>query len=231
MVRARGRIPLRTFAEELLEDEDRKVNVYDGRLSTPSLRGRRADSYLSQLTSALAAGFAPYARNELGVSSNLPYLVLNEEVFRQWRSDGGGRLGSEPAGVADDLTEALVLQPSLRTLVAHGAHDLVTPYFTSAYLMDQLVTDPETRKRVAVKLYPGGHMFYTARRQLGAVHGRRRGVRSGAHPCCRAWWLSKVAACYATEFWHYQDVKFRPAACKADFTFAPFWRRPSPQKP
>ena len=47
----------------------------------------------------------------------------------------------------------------MRAVIAHGATDLVTPYFESQLILQQLPTfgDPD-RLRLAV--HPGGHMFY-----------------------------------------------------------------------
>ena len=45
-------------------------------------------------------------------------------------------------------------------LIAHGYADLVTPYFRTRLLLDQMPTiGPEDRLRLAV--YGGGHMFYS----------------------------------------------------------------------
>ena len=44
-------------------------------------------------------------------------------------------------------------------LVAHGFTDLVTPYFASQVLLNQLPDfGPD---RVSLAVYPGGHMFYS----------------------------------------------------------------------
>ena len=48
----------------------------------------------------------------------------------------------------------------MRVLVAHGFTDLVTPYFASKLLLDQL-PDLGPQKRVALSVYEGGHMFYS----------------------------------------------------------------------
>jgi carboxypeptidase C (cathepsin A) len=48
----------------------------------------------------------------------------------------------------------------LRVLVVHGLSDLVTPYFQSRLILDQL---PPTlvKDRVKLAVYGGGHMFYS----------------------------------------------------------------------
>jgi carboxypeptidase C (cathepsin A) len=57
-------------------------------------------------------------------------------------------------------------------LVAHGANDLVTPYFANQLLLDQLPTygAPD---RVKLAVYAGGHMFYNR-------EASRKGLRDDA---------------------------------------------------
>ena len=62
--------------------------------------------------------------------------------------------------MVDDLRNALASDRDLRVLVAHGANDLVTPYFASELILDQLpVYGSADRLKFAV--YGGGHMFYS----------------------------------------------------------------------
>ena len=59
----------------------------------------------------------------------------------------------------DDLRNELANDAQVRVLIAHGANDLVTPYFASQLLIDQMpVYGSADRLRLAV--YAGGHMFY-----------------------------------------------------------------------
>jgi carboxypeptidase C (cathepsin A) len=45
-------------------------------------------------------------------------------------------------------------------MIAHGFTDLVTPYFGSQLLLDQL-PDLGPERRATLQVYGGGHMFYT----------------------------------------------------------------------
>jgi carboxypeptidase C (cathepsin A) len=58
------------------------------------------------------------------------------------------------------LQSALALDPRLHVLIAHGLFDLVTPYFTTVRLLNQL-SDAASAERVKLAVYPGGHMFYS----------------------------------------------------------------------
>ena len=58
-----------------------------------------------------------------------------------------------------DLREALALDPRLKVLVAHGVADLVTPYFATKLLLDQIPSFGDHRG-LRLLLLPGGHMPY-----------------------------------------------------------------------
>jgi carboxypeptidase C (cathepsin A) len=169
--RERGRISIGTFADRLLEDDNRSLSLYDGTLTAPRTQGGRdGEDYLTLVSAAFATAYAQYARDDLGVATGIPYLMLNKDVFRRWRwSDGNARRASQP-GAADDLAKAMLSQPNLRLLIAHGAYDLVTPYFGSVYLLDQLFLDPSVHDRAKVDVYPGGHMFYGRQDSQHALH-------------------------------------------------------------
>jgi carboxypeptidase C (cathepsin A) len=47
----------------------------------------------------------------------------------------------------------------MRVLIAHGMFDLVTPYFATRLILDDMPDFAADRVRLAI--YPGGHMFYT----------------------------------------------------------------------
>ena len=47
-----------------------------------------------------------------------------------------------------------------RYLIAHGLFDLVTPYFATQLLLDQIPAETGG-DRIRLEVYPGGHMFYS----------------------------------------------------------------------
>jgi carboxypeptidase C (cathepsin A) len=163
VARRHGRIPIATFAKTLLRDQRRVLSLYDGSVSMIDSNPESAaldDRSLDVLNAALGPAFNAYLRGELKFETDLPYLVLNGEVNRQWRWDErAGRRGN--GGVLDDLKAGLSFNPRLRVLIAHGLFDLVTPYFASAYAIGQLYLDPAVRGNVALKTYAAGHMIYT----------------------------------------------------------------------
>ncbi|MDP3603017.1 MAG: peptidase S10, partial [Bosea sp. (in: a-proteobacteria)] len=80
----------------------------------------------------------------------------NEDTSRRW-SYGQGRGDRESMR---ELGGALALDPGLKVIIAHGFTDLVTPYFETKLLLDQLPTFGDSA-RVKLELLPGGHMFYS----------------------------------------------------------------------
>ena len=165
VARRRGRVGSSDFAKLVLRPEGRVLDVYDGMLAYPDPAPEREELVggsrsLRQSTALLGGAFPGYLEEATGWESPLRYLVLNNEVRRRWSFASGIDGEQGYVGTADDLAAALSANEGLRVLVAHGRHDLVTPYLASRYLVDQTVADPDARARVAFATYDGGHMFY-----------------------------------------------------------------------
>jgi carboxypeptidase C (cathepsin A) len=170
-----GRIPRGVFAKELLRADGRVISLYDGSIAgidpEPARSSAPRDARLTRLTAALATAINDYLRRQLDYQTDTPYRVLNREVSRRWKWRDGGQ---GFIGAADDLKEVLSREPTFQVLIAHGVYDLVTPYFTSVYVMQQMRLDPELRDAVAVRLYEGGHMFYTHGAPRARLHADAR---------------------------------------------------------
>jgi carboxypeptidase C (cathepsin A) len=54
----------------------------------------------------------------------------------------------------------LAFTPSFRLLIAHGYSDMVVPYSDSRYVLDHIPSSLDG-ERAELRLYRGGHMFYT----------------------------------------------------------------------
>ncbi|MBV9222018.1 MAG: peptidase S10, partial [Methylobacteriaceae bacterium] len=78
---------------------------------------------------------------------------INNTVTHSWDWGRG-----EPDAISD-LREALALDPRIRVLITHGFTDLITPYFETKMLLDQIPSygDPP---RLRLVVYQGGHMHY-----------------------------------------------------------------------
>jgi carboxypeptidase C (cathepsin A) len=115
-----------------------------------------SDPVLDAVGPPLSSAMTALYQGPLKWRVEMPYRLLNGEVNSQWNW-GRGRGGPQ---VVDDLRDALAGDADLQVLVAHGASDLVTPYFASQLILDQLpVYGSADRLKLAV--YGGGHMFYS----------------------------------------------------------------------
>ena len=59
----------------------------------------------------------------------------------------------------------------LKILATAGYFDLDIPYFATTYTMNHLGIDPEMAANIKVRLFPGGHMFYTNSETLEGFKG------------------------------------------------------------
>ncbi len=177
-----GRIDSAVFAREKNRGEQRIASAYDALVTgwdpTPTaFMSRAEDPILDAVDAPLAAAMTDLYR-QWGWRVDRAYKVLNREVGNSWM--WGNRRAAPEA--FDDLRQAVALDPYLRALVVHGATDLVTPYFETKLLLDQLPAMGDA-DRVRFDVYPGGHMFYfrdDARRAFRADAQRLISAVSGA---------------------------------------------------
>lgn len=144
----------------------RIVSAYDAAYSAPDAYpeadgDHNDDPILEGFTRAYGGAMASYARNELGFKSEMTYELLNSDVNRRWQWNGNrggdGRLNATASG---DLRDLLSVIPSMKLLISHGYSDAITPYGVSRYVVDHL-PPALAAGRAELKLYRGGHMFYT----------------------------------------------------------------------
>lgn len=155
-----GRIDMDTFSRERKRAEGLVSSPYDAKITgldpEPYAASSNApDPVLDAVKPQLASAMADLTTNRLGWPIEGRYEILNSRVNRAW-DWGSGRSHPEAIG---DLKYVLALDPNLRGLVVHGSTDLVTPYFASKLLIDQVppLGDPG---RLRLEVFPGGHMFY-----------------------------------------------------------------------
>jgi carboxypeptidase C (cathepsin A) len=92
---------------------------------------------------------------KLGWKTELSYNLLSSEANRGWNWPSS----TAPVESFTQIRAALALDPHLRVLVTHGFTDLRTPYFGNVLVLEQLPALAEGR--VALQVYPGGHMHYS----------------------------------------------------------------------
>jgi carboxypeptidase C (cathepsin A) len=159
--RLAGRIDMRAAQRELRRDSSEIVSAYDTNVAiadpNPNAQGSRfEDPVLDGMTAPLTSAIIHHLTHTLNYKAEGRYSLLNGSVNGAWRW-GGGRNGPENL---EELRQALSLDSKLRVLVTHGFTDLVTPYFASQLLLNQL-PDLGPQKRVGLTVYEGGHMFYS----------------------------------------------------------------------
>lgn len=167
--RARLRILLSRFTQELLREAGQSVGRLDGRYKgieyDAVVEHMTYDPSLAAITGVYAACLNHYVRDELGFESDLPYEILTDRV-RPWTwSDASNRY----LDVTEPLRTAMIHNPALRVFVANGYYDLGTPYFASEYTFDHLGLPEPWNDRVSMAWYEAGHMMYVhlpALRQL-----------------------------------------------------------------
>ena len=161
------------YAKHSSKQTGEVMSPYDATFATPdpypeSDYDRGDDAILDGFTRAYGGAFADYARNELGFKTEMTYTLLENDISRRWEWGSGRGGGSRfQASATDDIRQMLASNPSFHLLIAHGYSDLVTPYGVSRYVVDHLPPSL-AGNRVSLKLYRGGHMFYTTAGQRAA---------------------------------------------------------------
>jgi len=132
------------------------------------------DPVLSVIRAPLSSAMTDLYARVLRWRVEEPYQLLNNRVNSRW-DWGGGRSTHE---IVSELRSVLAADPRMRVLVTHGATDLVTPYFETQLILDQMpaFASPE---RLKLSVYGGGHMYYSR-------DASRRALREDAKELYRA---------------------------------------------
>ncbi len=171
---AGGRIETGAYLREVHREEGKLGSVYDSNVTSfdpfPFAPEQRAnDPILASIIAPMTTAMVDFVTRVVGWKVDARYNALSYEVGRHWDFDGRElRSGSVP-----QLREAVAADPKLRVLIVHGWNDLSCPFMGSVLTADQIpvMGDPT---RVAVKEYPGGHLFYTRDSKPRALLAQRR---------------------------------------------------------
>ena len=174
-----GRIDSRAFLRELYRDQgklgswyDSNVTAYDPYPWAPDQR--TGDPILEGTLAPATSAMVDFVTREVGWHVDAHYEALNGEVNRRWEKHWFTSIES-----ASDLRQALAVDPKMKALIVHGYDDLSCPYFQSKLVVAQIpaMGAPD---RLQVKVYPGGHMFYSRpdsqaalRRDIMGLYGVR----------------------------------------------------------
>jgi len=156
-----GRLETGAYLREVWREQGKLGSVYDSNVTSydpfPFSPDQRAnDPILASIIAPVTTAMVDFVTRVVGWKVDARYNALSYDVGRQW--DRSGRDLRE--GAVPDLREAIAADPKLRVLIVHGWNDLSCPLMGSVLTVDQIpvMGDPT---RVAVREYPGGHMFYT----------------------------------------------------------------------
>jgi carboxypeptidase C (cathepsin A) len=163
--RADGRIPIATFARELLRDERKVLGIYDTTITAVDPFPDREpfqgpDPTLAGYGGAFGAAINRMIRSEIGVETDREYTVLSLQVNTDWKVDMQRHALAGAVGSTDDFRYGMSLNPHMKAFITHGRHDLATPYYSSDRLRNLMRLDDSMADRLTVRHFGGGHMFY-----------------------------------------------------------------------
>ncbi|HYT75664.1 MAG TPA: hypothetical protein VEL79_12995, partial [Vicinamibacterales bacterium] len=167
--RAGGRIEIGAYLREVFREEGKIGSVYDSNVSSfdpfpfaPNQRG--SDPLLESIVAPTTTAMADFVTRTVGWNVSARYNALSYEVNGQWDFDSAALR----RGAVTDLREAVAADPKLRILIVHGWNDLSCPFMGSVLTVDQMPIMGDA-SRVAVREYPGGHMFYSRKDSQAAL--------------------------------------------------------------
>src|SRR5215813_1107359 len=159
--RSGGRLDTGAYLREVFRDHGKLGSVYDSNVTSydpsPFAPEQRVnDPMLENSIAPTTTAMVDFVTRVVGWKTDAPYHTLNYEVNSQWHRDSAALR----AGAVPDLRQAIAADPKLRVLIAHGLNDLSCPFMGSVLTVDQMPVMGDAN-RVAVREYPGGHMFYS----------------------------------------------------------------------
>ena len=159
--RAGGRLEIGAYLREVFRESGKIGSIYDSNVTSYdpfpfAPQQRTNDPLLESIIAPTTTAMVDFITRVVGWKTDARYNALSYEVNSQWDHDSGPlRTGAVP-----DLRQAVAADPKMRVIIAHGWNDLSCPFMASILTVDQMpvMGDPN---RVAVREYPGGHMFYS----------------------------------------------------------------------
>ena len=172
-----GRIDRSVFQRELTPGQ--VGSAYDGSVGRPdpeprALESEFPDPVLDGLEAPVTAAMMAVYEAKLKWRPDAVYHLSDGGVFAAW--DWGRGLGRPESLSA--LQAARSVDPQLRVLIGHGMFDLITPYFTSVRTL-RLLPELAGSAAIALRVYPGGHMFYFDDDARAALHDDVRRALQG----------------------------------------------------
>ena len=177
VARLGGRVDTATFLREVHRADGTIGSVYDSNVTAfdpfPwSASQQSNDPILDALIAPTTSAMVDFVTREVGWKTDARYHALSYEVNEAWDR---GKPDDTPV---QDLRRAIANDPRMAVMIVHGWDDLSCPFFASRLIVDQM---PQfgAAERVQLRVYPGGHMFYSRtdsgaafKRDARAIYGR-----------------------------------------------------------
>lgn len=159
--RMNGRVDGQTYLRELRKKDGLLGSVYDSNVTAFDAFPEAAspngfhDPILESLLAPTTSAMSDFVVRQVGWKADGHYEALSMAVNSAW--DFKGLESDTPV---EELRRALAIDPKMAVTIVHGWNDLSCPYFASRLIIDSL---PEfgSPRRIALHMYPGGHMFYS----------------------------------------------------------------------
>ena len=161
-----GRVDSRTYLREIHRSQGMIGSVYDSNVTAfdpfPwAAQQQSNDPILDALIAPTTSAMVDFVTREVGWKTDARYHALSYEVNRAWDR---GKPDDSPV---TNLRKAIANDPKMRVMIVHGWDDLSCPFFASRLIVDQMPAFGQA-ERVQLRVYPGGHMFYS-RNDSGAA--------------------------------------------------------------
>jgi len=154
-----GRVDSRTYLREVHRGEGTIGSVYDSNVTAfdpfPwSAQQQSNDPILDALIAPTTSAMVDFVTREVGWKTDARYNALSYKVNEAWDR---GKPADTPV---TDLRKAIANDPKMKVMIVHGWDDLSCPFFASRLIVDQMPAFGAA-ERVQLRVYPGGHMFYS----------------------------------------------------------------------
>jgi carboxypeptidase C (cathepsin A) len=160
--RYHGLISSNVFLHELDRAQNRVGSIFDATITSADpfpleTLSSTPDPMLEGLKAPVSSAMVEIYRTRLNWRPDGDYRLRNAVANRQWDYDTG--LWNAPQSM-NALCATLALDPRASALIMHGLFDLITPYFGTQLMLNQ-VPESDIAARMHLSIHPGGHMLYT----------------------------------------------------------------------
>ncbi len=172
-----GRVDTATYLREVHRADGTIGSVYDSNVTAfdpfpwSAMRDSN-DPILDALIAPTTSAMVDFVTRVVGWKTDAQYHALSYAVNKAWDR---GKPDDTPV---QDLRKAIANDPHMAVLIVHGWDDLSCPFFASRLIVDQM-PGFGAAERVKLRVYPGGHMFYS-RQDSGAALKRDARLVYGA---------------------------------------------------